>query len=52
VLFAPADTDTGEPTGVPPLAQLEAEGPHTKKLTLPVGLPPVALPETVAESVF
>jgi hypothetical protein len=45
---------TGEPTALPPLAQPDAlaSGPHTKKLTVPVGLPPVALPLTVAESVF
>jgi hypothetical protein len=47
-------TDTAEPTGVPPMEQPGAlvKGPHAKKLTIPVGLPPVALPLTVAWSVF
>jgi hypothetical protein len=43
------------PTGLPPpLAQpLEVvKGPHTKKLTVPVGAGPPALPVTVALSVF
>lgn len=53
----PADAavnDTGEPTAAPPLAQpvALANGPHTKKLTVPVGLPPALLPVTVAASVF
>jgi hypothetical protein len=41
-----------EPSAVPPLVQPVADGPHTKKLTLPVGLPNVAFPFTVALSVF
>ena len=53
VLLAPAVTDAGEPTGVPPLAHPEAlaSGPQTEKLTVPVGLPPALLPVTVALSV-
>ena len=52
--FDPAVTGTAVPTGVPPLAQPEAlaSGPHTKKLTDPDGLPPWALPVSVALSVF
>jgi hypothetical protein len=50
LLLAPALTLTALPTCVPPVVQLEADGPHTKKLTLPVGLPPALLPVTVAES--
>jgi hypothetical protein len=38
------------PSAVPPLVQLVADGPQTKKLTEPVGLPPVAFPETTALS--
>ena len=54
VLPAPAFTDTAVPTAVPPLAQPEAlvNGPHTKKLTDPGGLPPALFPVTVALSVF
>jgi hypothetical protein len=53
VLLAPAVTDTGTPTAVPPLAHPEAlaSGPQTEKLTVPVGLPPALLPVTVALSV-
>jgi hypothetical protein len=41
------------PSGAPPEAQPDAldSGPHTEKLTDPVGLPLVALPLTVASSV-
>jgi hypothetical protein len=43
-----------DPTGRPPLAhpELLVSGPQTKKLTLPVGPPPVALPATKAVSVL
>jgi hypothetical protein len=49
-----AATVTGVPTAVPPLAQPLAlvSGPQMKKLTVRVGLPPAALPVTVAWSVF
>jgi hypothetical protein len=46
----PAVTDT-VPRSVPPEAQLEAPGPQTEKSTEPVGVPPAALPVTVAVSV-
>jgi hypothetical protein len=51
---AAAATVTGVPTAVPPVAQPLAvvNGPQMKKLTVPVGLPPAALPVTVAWSVF
>jgi hypothetical protein len=55
VLFAPGVRVTGpEPTAVPPLVQPVAlvSGPHTKKLTLPVGAPPAGLPLTVAMSLL
>jgi hypothetical protein len=54
VFPAPGVTSTAGPTGVPPLGQPSAlvKGPHAKKLTIPVGFPPVALPVTVAWSVF
>ena len=48
-----ATTVTGEPTGDPleqPLAVVR--GPQAKKLTVPVGGPPVVFPVTVAWSVF
>jgi hypothetical protein len=50
----PGVTDTAEPTAVPPMEQPSAlvKGPHAEKLTIPVGFPPVALPVTVAWSVF
>src|SRR5438270_438630 len=50
----PGASATGSPTAWPPPAQPAAlaNGPHAKKLTVPVGLPPVALPVTVAESWF
>jgi hypothetical protein len=45
---------TALPTAVPPVAQPLAvvNGPHSKKLTVPVGAGPPALPLTVALSVF
>jgi hypothetical protein len=48
----PALTGTGEPTALPPLAHPEAlvSGPHTKKLTVPVGAPTSGSPVTVASS--
>jgi hypothetical protein len=52
VLPEPELTLTALPTCVPPVVQLEADGPHAKKVTLPVGLPPVGLPVTVALSVL
>jgi hypothetical protein len=55
VLFAPGVNITDpEPTAVPPLAQPLApvRGPQTKKVTLPVGVPPVGFPVTVALSVL
>ncbi len=43
---------TAAPTCVPPLHRaFEAVGPHSKKLTVPLGAPPVVLPVTVAVSV-
>jgi hypothetical protein len=42
----------GAPSWVPPVHSVgEAAGPHSKKVTVPVGAPPVALPVTVATSV-
>jgi hypothetical protein len=54
VLPAPCATCTPAPTVVPPVAQPSAlaNGPQMKKLTVPVGLPPMGLPLTVAVSVF
>ena len=54
VFPAPALSATGVPTASPPLPHPDAaaSGPHTKKLTVPVGLPPTELPVTVAESVL
>jgi hypothetical protein len=52
-LFPDAATVTGAPTGDPleqPLAVVR--GPQAKKLTVPPGGPPAALPVTVAWSVF
>jgi hypothetical protein len=45
---------TEPPTAVPPVAQPPAvlKGPHSKKLTVPVGVGPPWLPLTVAWSVF
>jgi len=50
----PGATGTWLPTACPPLGQPEAlaKGPHTKKLTVPLGLPPALLPVTVAASVL
>jgi hypothetical protein len=47
-------TGTGEPAGVPPLAQPEGpvSGPQAKKLTVPVGLPAAVLPVMAAESLL
>jgi len=43
---------TAAPTACPPVAQPEAvvNGPHTKKATVPVGVPLTPSPVTVAES--
>jgi hypothetical protein len=48
------DVSAALPTAVPPDAHPEAlaNGPQAKKLTLPLGLPPVLFPLTVATSVF
>jgi hypothetical protein len=45
---------TALPTAIPPVAQPAALviGPQTEKVTVPVGLPPVPFPVTVAPSVF
>ena len=50
----PGATGTWLPTACPPLGQPEAPamGPHTKKLTVPLGLPPAVLPVATALSVF
>ena len=50
----PAASVTGLPlSAAPSLEQVPvAIGPQTKKLTVPVGVPPAVLPETVAESVI
>jgi hypothetical protein len=54
VVLVAAVSDTAEPTAVLPLGQPLAllSGPQTKKLIVPVGLPPVAFPVTVAPSVL
>jgi hypothetical protein len=50
---APSVTATAEPTVVPPeQPSALVRGPQAKKLTVPVGFPPAALPVTVALSVF
>ena len=51
-LVAPPPLSDAVPSDAPPLPQPEAElsGPQTENDTLPVGLPPVALPVTVTES--
>ena len=52
--LSPLDTlkACGAPSWVPPPhCDGEAAGPHTRKVTVPVGAPPVALPVTVAVSV-
>jgi hypothetical protein len=53
-LFPDAVTVTGAPTGDPLLEQPLAvvKGPQAKKLTVPLGGPPVGLPVTMAWSVF
>jgi hypothetical protein len=55
VFPGPGASVTAPPTAEPPLAQLGggvvARGPQTKKVTVPVGLPPAGLPVTVAWSV-
>jgi hypothetical protein len=45
---------TAPPSAVPPAAQslVLVSGPQVRKLTVPVGVPPVAFPVTVALSVF
>lgn len=52
VLLAPAVRGTGPPTALPPPAHPDAlvKGPQMKKLTVPDGLPPAALPVTVRRS--
>jgi hypothetical protein len=54
VAAPPLNVTAALPTGVPLLAQPLAlvSGPQAKKLTDPVGTPPVPLPATVALSVF
>jgi hypothetical protein len=52
VALAPAVSVVAEPTAVPELVQDEAEGPHSKKDTVPAGLPPVVFPLTVTTSAF
>jgi hypothetical protein len=55
LLLGSAVTPTPFPTELPAPAEQPVAlvgGPQTKKLTIPVGLPPVALPVTVAWSVF
>jgi hypothetical protein len=43
---------TGEPTGLPLVhGWVDVLGPHTVKVMVPAGAPPVALPVTVAASV-
>ncbi len=51
-LVAPPPLSDAVPTDAPPLAHPDAElsGPQTENDTLPVGVPPVALPVTVTES--
>ena len=45
-------SDTGDPTDVPEEhAFVDVVGPHSVKVTVPVGAPAVALPVTVAVSV-
>ena len=50
----PASSATGLPvTAVPPVSQVPvAIGPQTKKLTVPVGMPPAIVPVTTARSVI
>jgi hypothetical protein len=52
VLLAPPVSGTGPPTAVPPLPHPDAlvNGPQMKKLAVPDGLPPAALPVTVTWS--
>jgi hypothetical protein len=45
-------SDTGDPTDVPEVqGWADVVGPHSVKVTVPVGAPAVALPATVAVSV-
>jgi hypothetical protein len=45
-------SDTGDPTDVPEVqGWVDVVGPHSVKVTVPVGAPAVALPVTVAVSV-
>ena len=45
-------SDTGDPTDVPEVhGWVDVLGPHSLKVTVPLGVPAVALPDTVAASV-
>jgi hypothetical protein len=54
VIPSPLAANVAEPALAPPVAHPDAlaNGPQTEKFTVPVGLPPVLLPDTVATSVF
>jgi hypothetical protein len=54
VLPVPGVSVTGLPTAAPPVGQPAAlvSGPQTENVTVPVGLPAVAFPVTVAPSVL
>jgi hypothetical protein len=51
-VLLPAAVNATVPSEAPPVVQLVAGEPQTKKLTVPVGPPPAALPCTVATSVI